>query len=611
MAKQNGLILKWGFCLILLTLTLSWAVWGAERQPQPLFDTKLVNNFEVFDADIRDAFRGLAEYGGFNLLMDKKVQGNVTIKFQAGITTKEAIDVLAKTNGYSCYWMTAQHTVVVGDEATYKNLDTVYTKVYNLKYADPEAVAETLKVIVPKDRLGLDKRTNQLVVRGNILEQENVCDAIVGLDREMPQISIEMRIEETTREALDKLGVGWTPDTLSLNLDSPKFTHISAVNLNFWEQSTNSKILARPMIATTDSKEASIFIGDKVPVTEKTVDDDDITYTVKYIDVGTKLMVTPRINDNNIVTVNVKATLSNITGWTEIGSGTEAYTVPNVRNREVGSVIRLRDGETFMLSGLNQTESTLTKTGLKGLKSIPLIGKLFQNTVKEDPANGTEIVIFVTPRIVRLNPVEQPQKAENVASTPTAAKLNDVPTPEKKAEPVAVQTTPVTVKAQPVATVPTKPVTNTQAVASIPATTDTKPAVNVPATAPVKPVAANQPLPLIKFEGQQRLTVKVKPNETVAQIASLYGVSRESILKDNNLAATAPLKVGQELLVSIPGDHFYRLAPKETLWRISKRYGVSQDVLKEINQLEDVTKVQSGQTVILPVSVTAIASGDF
>jgi type II secretory pathway component GspD/PulD (secretin)/LysM repeat protein len=592
MAKHNGLVLKWGFGLLLLVMTLSWAVWGAAPQPATLFDTKLVTNFEVFDADIRDAFRGLAEYGGFNLLMDKKVQGNVTIKFQAGLTTQEAINVLAKTNGYTCYWMTAQHTVVVGDATTYKNLDTVYTNVYNLKYADPEAVADTLKVIVPKDRLGIDKRTNQLVVRGNILEQENVRDAVVGLDREMPQISIEMRIEETTREALDQLGVGWTSDTLSLNLDSPKFTHIPSVSLNFWEESTNSKILARPMVATTDSKEASIFIGDKVPVTEKTVDDDDITYTVKYIDVGTKLMVTPRINDNNIVTVNVKATLSNVTGWTTIGSGSEAYKVPNVRNREVGSVIRLRDGETFMLSGLNQTESTLTKTGLKGLKSIPIIGKLFQNTVKEDPANGTEIVIFVTPRIVRLEPGVKPQKAENITPVPAVAKQNETTSSEKSMGSAAAQTTPVTVKEQPVATVPVKPVANTST------------------TAPAKPVVTDQPLPLVKSEGQ-RLTVKVKPNETVAQIATLYGVPRASILKDNGLAATAPLQAGQELLVNIPGDHLYCLAPKETLWRISKRYDVPLDVLKEINQLEDVTKVQSGQTVILPVSAKAIVAGNF
>jgi Flp pilus assembly secretin CpaC len=606
MAKYNGLLLKWGFCLFLLLGVLPLAVWGAG--PQTVAESKLIDNIEYYEADLRDVFRSLGEYGALNVLIDKQVQGTTTIRFSAGITVKDAFDVLAKTNGYTCYWLLSQNMVVIGNEATYKKLDILYTKIYSLKYADPETVAETLKVIVPKEQLGIDKRANQLAVKGNLLQLENVAEVLSDLDREMPQISIEMRIEETTRKALDKLGIGWTADTLGLDLDSPKFTHIPSVNLNLWEEKNNSKILARPMISTTDSKEASIFIGDKVPVTEKTVDDNDITYTVKYIDVGTKLVVTPRINADNIVTVNVKATLSNITGYTPIGTGNEAYDVPNVRNREVGSVIRLRDGETFMLSGLNQDESSFTKTGLKGFQKIPLLGKLFQNTTKEDPANGTEIVIFITPRIIRTDTaVKQPQdtskKVDNTAVIPAPTAIAG-PTPVgtvKQAGPPAASTAPArTVKTQPAQAEAVK----LQAVQPV------QPKAVNPQAAQPQPTAAAQLAPTSGWDGQ-RLMVQLKPKQTVSQVAALYGVSGASIIKDNGLTADAPVYAGQELLVTIPADHLYRLAPKETLWRISKRYGIPLPILQEINQLPDVTRVQAGQTIILPVPVRAVVAQNF
>jgi type II secretory pathway component GspD/PulD (secretin)/LysM repeat protein len=591
MARRNGFLIKWGLCLILILLTLSLAVCGAEQQPKTVFNAKLVNNFEVFDADLRDAFRGLAEYGGFNVLMDKKVQGDITIKFQAGLNVKEAIDVLAKTNGYSCYWMPEQQTVVVGDETTYKNMDTMYTRVYNLKYADPETVAETLKVIVPKDRLGIDKRSNQLVVKGNVLEQENIGDTIAGLDREMPQISIEMRIEETTRTALDELGVGWGNDNFSIGNKKPdlKFTkllaNIDSLALKFWEEKTQSKILARPMISTTDSKEATIFIGDKVPLIKKQIDDNSISYDVEFIDVGTKLVVTPRINADNIVTVNVKAMLSNVTKTIEVGDDETKYAIPYVRNREASSVIRLRDGETFMLSGLNQNESSLTKQGLKGFQKIPLLGKLFQSTKKEDPGNDTEIVIFVTPRIIRSETpqaptTEQPQKAENV--TPAAGGVAAV----SPLQPPAVRTAAETDAPAPSVNAP------------IPVVTESKPA------------PAQQAL-LPSPNGGKRLKIQVKPHQTVTGIAALYGVPEAELLKDNGLSANAALNSGRELIITIPADHIYHLAAKETLWRISKRYGVSLEVLQEINQLADVTKVQFGQAIILPVATTAIVAENF
>ncbi|HYH02184.1 MAG TPA: secretin N-terminal domain-containing protein, partial [Bacillota bacterium] len=218
MAKQ-GLLLKWGFVLLLLISSLSLAVQGA----QPDVATTIVSNFDVFEADLRDVFRTLAEYGQINILLDKQVQGIVTTRFQSGMTVKQAIEILAQTNGYSFRWMMPQRTVLIGNENTFKGIDAQQTKIFSLKYADPDTVTDTLKVIVPKEQIGVDKRTNQLVVKANMLELQNIEEVVGKLDREMPQISIELRIEEVKRSALDEVGVVWDLDKqIGLDFLSPK-----------------------------------------------------------------------------------------------------------------------------------------------------------------------------------------------------------------------------------------------------------------------------------------------------------------------------------------------------------------------------------------------------
>lgn len=659
MVRNKGLILKWGFALLLLVSTCSLAVQGA----QPNIETTVISNFDVFEADLRDVFRSLAEYGGLNVLMDKQVQGTVTTKFQSGLTVKQAIEILAQTNGFSFRWLMPQRTVLIGNEASFKNIDVMQTKIYSLRYADPETVLETLKVIVPKEQVGLDKRTNQLVVRANMLEQQNVEEVVTRLDRETPQISIEVRIEEVTRKALDEMGVLWDLEkAFSLDFQTPKITYKAGQTLKLWEEKTDAKLLSKPTVATTDSREAVIFIGDKIPIIKTSTDSSgNSTTTVEYIDVGTKLLVTPRINSDNIVTVNVKAQLSNVTDTKTIVSATQngdtySNEVPVVRNRETGSVIRLKDGETFMLSGLNQSETTTTDAGIKGLKKIPLLGHLFGTKSTEDPKNGTEIVIFVTPKILRTEPAKpSPAKAEvkeekpvvgsnttdsvtvveqtAVVAAATAkpaetsraaapvtqtAKIQAVPvaaSQEKPLVPAVAQATPVPTPplAQPATVLQTAPPSPT------PVKSATLQATATPAPTPLKAVvlatAAPTPTPAKSLAAANgngaKKNVKVKTGDTLSNVALRFGLPKEVIMKDNALKATDSLTPGQELILSIPSDHLYTLQPKETVWRIAKRYGVTVDDLKSINDLTDVTVVEKGQTLILPVSVREIFDNRF
>jgi LysM repeat protein len=614
---------KWGVVLILLVSALSLTVRGAE----PNIETTVISNFDVFEADLRDVFRSLADYANINVLMDKQVQGMVTTRFQAGMTVKQAIEILAQTNGYSFRWMMPQRTVLIGNESTFKNIDVTQTKIYSLKYAEPDTVVETLKVIVPKEQIGVDKRTNQLAIRANILEQQNVEEVIARLDREMPQISIEMRIEEVKRTKLDEMGVSWDLNKdVGLDFLTPQITYQPGQKLKLWEEQTEAKLLSKPMVATTDSKEAVIFIGDKLPIAKTTTDAAGNSSTnIEYIDVGTKLTVTPRINSKDIVTVTVKANLSNANGATVI----DGNNVPIVRNREAGSVIRLRDGETFMLSGLNYVESSTTEAGVKGLSKIPLLGHLFKTKSTNDPKDASELVIFITPKIITIESrkanadVVKPASATVAAAVPEVnASVAAVTPPSAVVEPVKPDQVVTAVK-PPVPAEVEKPAPAAPATVAAANPDEIKETV-VPQTvaAPVAPAPVNEvqdvqpllPEQVISAQPPQpqvipsilsddrKMSVQVKPGDSIGSLAGKYGVSKTSIITDNALKSNAMLKQGQEIVLTIPEDHIYRIQPKETLWRISKRFGVSLDLLQEINALEDVTKVEIGQIIILPVS---------
>src|SRR5690554_4462559 len=365
-------------------------------------ETQLLSQFDIFEADIRDVFRSLAELGNLNVLLDKDVQGLVTINLKHGLKISEAIELLARTYGYSYRWIVPRRTVIIGTEKTFTDWDTMETRVYRLRYAASEEVVKALGVVVPQERIGIDARTNQLTILANVLEHQNIEEIIARLDRRMPQINIEARVEEISLTASKELGVGWSfPEfgiggNIGPDIDL-RFHLLTAQTLHLMEEKGVARVLANPNISTTDGREGKIFIGDRLPVITSRIRDGMVEDEVTYIEAGTLLTVEPQINDEKTITVKVRAEVSNIVGWRIGATGME---VPVVRTREASSVVRLREGETFVLSGLNMQQDTETITSVPFASRLPFFGRLFQKQSKE-PWEDTEICIFLTPYVVR------------------------------------------------------------------------------------------------------------------------------------------------------------------------------------------------------------------
>ncbi len=613
----------------------------------PVFSAQLgdtlISKFDVFDADIREVFRSLGELDELNVLMDPGVKGLVNIKIKAGLTVKEAIEMLAQTNGFSTRWITASRTVLIGNEKTFTNFESRETRVYRLTYAKPDQIVNTLKVLVPADQIGVDARTNQLTIRANILTHQNIAEIIKSLDREMAQITIDVRVEEIKKSTLDKAGVNWTANDFNINFTDLTITGTASHLLQLWEKTSEAKLLSNPMISTTDSQEGTVFIGDRYPRVITNSTDSEVNYSVEYVEVGTKLSVTPRINSDNIVTVNVKANVSSLSGSETAGENQ----LPVVRNREISSVIRLRDGQTFVLSGLNEINTVTATDKIKGLGSLPLIGWLFKQKIT-DPNDSTEICIFITPKIIHtgvaeassvtidpaakeklpasapspettptptpipapgLEPTVQTQSPANTAQTPVAANQNI------SAADNATQVT-ETGAAETADNAKTPQQGSSSGLAQSPAQSTAQPgatSVNAPPDNPMSKKLVIEPSSTPRADHSQvtvgmELTVTLKPGETLSQIARKYGVTPAGILKENDLHTAADLKPGQPLVILIPSSHLYVLKPKETLWRLAMRYGTTVNLLMEINHIGDISKVEAGQIIVLPVAADKVAN---
>ena len=206
----------------------------------------------------------------------------------------------------------------------------------------------------------------------------------------------------TTQLTLDRLR-GLTG--ASIGIDSP------SVNLRAENGDTN--ILANPRIRVKNRDKARILIGDRVPViTTTTTANVGTSESVSYLEVGLKLDVEPTVFLDNEVGVKVNLEVSNIVREVRSRSGGLTY---QIGTRLATTNLRLKDGETQALAGLISDEDRSATTGVPWLNQLPVLGRLF-STERSDRSK-TEIVLLITPRVVRNLALEAVAPAEYSGGT--------------------------------------------------------------------------------------------------------------------------------------------------------------------------------------------------
>ena len=161
---------------------------------------------------------------------------------------------------------------------------------------------------------------------------------------------------------------------------------------------TKSDILSTPSIVTMDNKEASFNVGQEVPVQtgkQNSTSGDTTFSTIERKTVGTKLVVTPQINEGDSVLLTIEQEVSSVG---KQASGTEGLG-PTFDTRTVKNAVLVKSGETVVLGGLmdEQTKEEVSKVPLLG--DIPVLGYLFRST--SNTTSKRNLMVFIRPTILR------------------------------------------------------------------------------------------------------------------------------------------------------------------------------------------------------------------
>ncbi len=277
-----------------------------------------------------------------------------------------------------------------------------------------------------------DKGNNSLIIVATPREYEIVLPIIKQLDIMPLQVLIDATIVSVKLTNGLKYGISWYlshgDDAVGSNNDKGGSTllgtaaaaaaaastgGLSAVYsagaikalLNSQANNGNVNVISSPSLMVLNNQDAKINIGDQVPIQTSTsslpVSGGTATpsialgTSIQYKDTGVMLDVTPRVNANGMVIMDIKQVVSNVAE----ALTTSAITSPTIQKKEIESSIAVNDGETIVLGGLIDENNTETKNGIPLLYDLPWVGPLFGNTSVNRTKN--ELVVLITPRVVK------------------------------------------------------------------------------------------------------------------------------------------------------------------------------------------------------------------
>ncbi|MCC6206792.1 MAG: pilus (MSHA type) biogenesis protein MshL [Gammaproteobacteria bacterium] len=288
----------------------------------------------------------------------------------------------------------------------------------------------------------VDPNSGVVNVLGTQRQHEHVQSYVDEvLANAMRQVLIEMSIVEVELSDGYQAGVDWQrisdaqgsdhngPSVIGsfigANLASPPFFSMKynkttsgggniSATVRMLEKFGDVKVLSSPKIMVLNNQTAVLKVVDEqvyFSVEQEIFEGTDnaqprttYTSTIHTVPVGLVMSVTPQINGTDTVNINVRPTISRITGFAIdpvprlLGSDFDNQ-VPEIQVREMESLLQVANGQTVIMGGLMQNKIDKNKSGVPLLSALPVIGSLF--SYRDDNLTKTELVIFLRPVVVK------------------------------------------------------------------------------------------------------------------------------------------------------------------------------------------------------------------
>ena len=409
--------------------------------------------------DLRTVLRLFAEVSGLNMIIDPDVQGSVDIVL-TDVPWDQALEVILRGNQLD-YTVDGTIVRIARIDTLRKEQDsrqalarssaeagTLVVRTFPLSYARAAQAAPLIRkaALSPRGDVQIDERTNTLIITDLPARLDTAASLIGTLDRAEPQVEVEARIVQTSRDFARAIGVQWglngrvapelgnTTDLAfpnrgsiggrvggqqgsaatdprgnpidntgtAVNLPAAAATSaiglaLGAVNgafnldvaLTALENSGKGRILSTPRLTTQNNIQAEVSQGIQIPI--QTVANNTVTVTFK--DAVLILRVTPQITAAN--TVIMKVEIENATA----DFSREVNGIPPIDTQRANTQVQINDGATTVIGGIFVTREDTSSDRVPMLHRIPLFGWLFKREANSDESR--ELLIFITPRILK------------------------------------------------------------------------------------------------------------------------------------------------------------------------------------------------------------------
>ena len=395
------------------------------------------------DSDIKNVLMLIGELTGLNIVVSPSVKDTITANLE-NVSVKAALDVILKPNGYS--YFTQENIIIVkgADNEIVRELETLVLK---LKYINSDDLASPLTAVLsdqgkvqsftPVVTTGAAGVSNVVIISDVQERIPNILQMVEELDKPIPNINIAVRFIESGVDSAKGSGIDWSANTpiflggaedTSGSLLPFKLNNMTLATLNpfqfgqawkIMQARGESKILASPQLTTLDNHAAETQITTTIYIegsvsnmgrnnSSRTNNNSstnsgantggytNITSSSRQVtekDVGIDLQVTPRINDENRITLLVNASVEALLSSAEVMTDK-----PRSTKRTVRTQVTVNAGDTVIIGGLIAENAIENRKFIPVLSELPFIGRIFRSTSIDKEQR--ELLIFITPNVV-------------------------------------------------------------------------------------------------------------------------------------------------------------------------------------------------------------------
>ena len=432
--------------------------------------------------DSRIVYQAVGKAAGINVLFDPAYSSKrIQVDLQ-NVTLSDGLRIVATVS--NTFWRPiTSNTIFVAENSRSKHteLDEQAVETFYLhnvaQQNDFTEVQTVLRNLFQGARINGVASEDAIVMRGTPDELLLARRLIDDLDKARPEVVIDVAVLEVSRDLLRNIGVQ-LPQTASINFQPSNanltntgsttntgttgtngtngtttpnssitlnnLAHLNSTNfavtigqaaVDLLLTDTRSRIIQNPQIRASDGQEATLKIGERIPIATGSYQTGAATAIVsslvntqfQYIDVGVNMTIKPTVHFDRDVTLKSKIEVSATNGNSSIGGITE----PIITQRSVDHTVRLRDGEANLLGGILQHQTTFAISGYPGLAQLPLIKYLFSTQQKE--VTDDEVIFLMIPHVVRAEEVDPENIQQIDTGTTNNIELRPINSPQQLA----------------------------------------------------------------------------------------------------------------------------------------------------------------------------------